>query len=188
VPPAAPGQAAQPGAPAVPGQAPTPGGGAPPGQGGMWGGAAGAAAGTAAAAGAPGGPTWTATGPTAEAKQKKSRVPVIVGIVVLALLLGVGVFFLVRSVFGGSDLEITIPEDNCVIEADGTMTVDGTVTSDSDVDTSLEVRFDDAESGEEVDRTTVDVKGDAGDEIPFSATGEAGDDVTRIDCVVVASG
>jgi hypothetical protein len=149
----------------------------------MWGGAAGAAAGGAAATGPAGGQPWTPTGPNAQAEQKKSRVPVIIAIVI-ALVAAVAAFFLVSNLLGGSDAETTI--DNCVLEADGTMTVDGTITSESDVDGSLEVRFDDAESGEEVDRTTVEVKGDAGEDIPFSATGEAGDDVSRIDCVVVA--
>jgi hypothetical protein len=105
--------------------------------------------------------------------------------VVIALVAAVAAFFLVSNLLGGSDAEPTI--ENCAIEADGTMRVDGTLTSDSDFDGSLEVRFDDADSGDEVDRTTVDVEGDAGEDIPFSATGEAGDDVDRIDCVVVAA-
>ena len=108
--------------------------------------------------------------------------PIIIA-VVIALLAAVAVFLFVSGVLGGDEGEVTLNDDDCEIAADGTLSASGTYKSDSDVDGSLDVRFDD-QDGNEVDSASVDIKGDADEEIPWTATGSAGDDVTKVTCTV----
>lgn len=96
------------------------------------------------------------------------------------------VLLLTQTVLGGADLTAQI--DTCEISADGLLSAEGTVRSDEDVDTTIEVRFDDADTGERVDSEVVEVAGDKGTDIDWSATGSAGDEVRRVDCVVVEGG
>lgn len=107
-------------------------------------------------------------------------VAIVVGALIL-LLVAVGGFFAFRAVTdSAAPFEGTV--DECHIASDGTLTASGTITSDEAVDTTLEVRFEDVTDNAEVDRSTVDVSGSAGEQIPWSVTGHAPDDVTRVTC------
>ena len=138
----------------------------------MWG-----APGAAAVGGAAGAKAWTTDG--GDDKKKRSPLPIIIAIVI-AVIAAVAVFFFVSSALGGDDAEITIT--GCDIAADGTLTATGTLESASEVDGSLDVRFDNAEDGSEVDSTSTDVSGAADESIEWSASGAAGDDVARVTC------
>ncbi len=107
--------------------------------------------------------------------------PIVIA-VIIAVLAAVGAFFGVSALLGGSDTEGTI--DECSIASDGKLTASGTVKSSSEVDTKVSVRFDDANTGTEVDRTDVDVTGAADESIPWTAEGQAGDEVTKVTCVL----
>ena len=104
--------------------------------------------------------------------------------VLIALLVAVGTFFGVRALAGGSAFEGSVQQ--CHIATDGTLTASGTVTANEAMDTTLEVRFDDANGGGLVDSTEVLVEAEAGEEVSWSATGTAGDDVTRVTCTLAS--
>ncbi|MGI9576699.1 MAG: hypothetical protein ACR2OH_00700, partial [Microthrixaceae bacterium] len=138
------------------------------------------------APGTAGAQPWTATDGQGQPEKKRSPVPIIIA-VVIALLAAVAVFLFVSGTLGGGDGDVTIADGSCDIAADGTLSVSGTYTSGSEVDTSLDVRFDD-QDGNEADKTSVDVKGDADEDIAWSASGQASDDVTKVSCTVSQGG
>ena len=107
---------------------------------------------------------------------------VVIGVVIVVLVV-IGGFFGFRAMDGSAgSLDGTV--DQCHIAADGTLTASGTVTSDKELDTTLEVSFDNAANDAQVDRTTVDVSGSAGEQVQWIATGQAPDDVTRVTCTM----
>ena len=89
-------------------------------------------------------------------------------------------FVLVTSLFGGNNPEGTV--DTCTITADGTLVAGGTVNNASEGD--LTVRFDDADSGVEVDRVDVQLDTDTDASQDWSVEGSAGDQVQRVTCVL----
>lgn len=102
--------------------------------------------------------------------------------VVIALLVAAGAAVAVWALTRGGGTEATV--DECVIEPDGALAAAGTIRSDGDVDATVEVRFEDRDTGTEVDRDTIEVRGSAGTTIEWSAAGQAGEDVDRVTCVL----
>ncbi|MCZ7630612.1 MAG: hypothetical protein M5U19_16950 [Microthrixaceae bacterium] len=101
----------------------------------------------------------------------------------IVVLVAIGAFFGFRALTG-SAAPVDGTVEQCHIATDGTLSASGTVTSDEALDTALEVRFEDVADGEVVDRSTVDVSGSAGEQIQWSATGQAPDDVVRVTCTI----
>lgn len=103
--------------------------------------------------------------------------------VLIVILAAVGSVFGFRALRGSSGaFDGTV--DVCHIASDGALSASGTVTSDEALDETLEVRFEDTASGEVVDRTTVDVSGSAGEQVPWSANGQAPEETDRVTCTV----
>ncbi|MFV0315651.1 MAG: hypothetical protein ACK5O2_01655 [Microthrixaceae bacterium] len=103
-------------------------------------------------------------------------------VLLIALLVAIGAFVAVRAFMGGAAITGTV--DECRIDADGTLTASGTVRSDEALDRALSIRFEDAQTGAEVDRATVDVAGGPEETIPWTVRGQAGDSVNRVDCIL----
>ncbi len=102
---------------------------------------------------------------------------------IVAVVAAIAAFFGIRAlVGGGADVQGTV--DECSIAADGALTASGTVESGDALNTTVEVRFEDLATGTEVDRDTVEVRGDAGESVAWSASGQAGDGVERVTCVL----
>ena len=132
-------------------------------------------------AGAPGAPA-PGTPP-----ERKRRTGLVIGLVVLVLVVAVAagvVAYLVASGGSGSDLTATV--DRCVIDADGTLTASGRLTNDGGdaQQVRMTVVFDDSKGGARVDRSFVTVRVGPGRSAPWRATGNAGESVQRVTCVV----
>jgi hypothetical protein len=109
-------------------------------------------------------------------------VAVVIGLLIV-LLVAVGGVFGFRTLNGSAGtFEGTV--DQCHIAADGTLTASGTITSEEAMDTTLEVRFDNAADSTQVDRTTVEVAGSAGEQVQWNAAGHAPEDVDRVTCTM----
>jgi hypothetical protein len=109
-------------------------------------------------------------------------VAIVIGVLIV-LLVAIGGFFGLQTLNGSAGtFEGTV--DQCHIASDGTLTASGTVTSDEALDTTLEIRFDDAADGAQVDLTTVSVAGSAGEQVQWSGTGQAPEDVNRVTCTM----
>lgn len=120
-----------------------------------------------------------------KSKRSGPATAIVIGILIVALV-AIGGLFGLRAL-SGSEGPIEGTVDQCHIAVDGTLTASGTVTSDEALDTTLEVRFDDAANGAQVDRTTVDAAGSAGEQVQWSATGQAPEDVKRVTCTMRAA-
>lgn len=107
---------------------------------------------------------------------------IVLGVLIVVLVAIGGVFGLRTLNASAGTFEGTV--DQCHIASDGTLTASGTVTSDEAIDTTLEVRFDDAANGSQVDLTTVSVSGSAGEQVQWSGTGQAPSDVNRVTCTM----
>jgi len=130
----------------------------------------------------PGG--WYAPEPAAaEPAPKSSRAGSWITAVVIALVAAVGAFFAVQALLGG-DGEVTGAVDECNISADGSLTASGWVQSEDALDGTVEITFEDADGGGEVDRDTVEVSAAAGERAQWTASGSAGADVQGVTCLV----
>ena len=111
--------------------------------------------------------------------RKKSRVGLVVGlVVVLVLLIGAGLAA-VLLVGGGATAELTV--DSCEIAADGSLIATGSVTNGNGDSVGVDVSFLEVSSGDEVqaDTVTVLLLDGSGN---WSSTGSAGDSVTQVTC------
>jgi hypothetical protein len=129
-------------------------------------------------------PTEPAAAQPATPQRRKG---LIIGLVVVGLLVVGGAIAAALTVFGGSDLELTI--DTCEIAADGTLTAAGVVKGPNGTGVQIDVVFVDTATDEEVDTADASVDlsfGSAGN--PWEATGSAGDDVQQVTCNVAAMG
>lgn len=121
--------------------------------------------------------------PTDQPTKRSGRTAAIVIGVLIVVLFAVGAVFGFRALRGSSSpFDGTV--DRCHIASDGALTASGTVTSDEELDETLEVRFEDTATGDEVDRTTVDVRGSGGEQVPWSANGQAPEEVNRVTCTL----
>lgn len=122
--------------------------------------------------------------PAQSAKPARSgRAAAIVLAVLIVALVAIGGFFGFRAL-DGSAAAVEGTVDRCHIASDGTLSASGTVTSGEETDMTLEIRFEDVTNSTEVDRATVDVSGPTGQPIPWSASGQAPDDVVRVTCLM----
>ena len=102
-------------------------------------------------------------------------------IVVVLVIGGVAAFAL--GVFDSASSVTDAAVDECAIEADGTMVAAGWVTADERV--TLEVRFEDADSGKELDRVSVTPRGPVTRRQVWTAEGSTDDDaVQKVTCVL----
>jgi hypothetical protein len=132
----------------------------------------------------PGGWGPTAAVPPAPPKEKKGRGPLlwIVGVIVVVLVIG-GVAAFALGVFDSASSVTDAAVEECAIAADGTMVAAGWVEADERV--TLEVRFEDADSGKELDRVTVTPRGPVSRRQVWTAKGSTDDDaVQKVTCVL----
>ena len=157
--------------------------GAPPPQGGAWG-APPQAPGSWGAQQVPGAPGMAPSYAQAPAPKKKRGLGLVVIIIVVCVIVVGGIVgaILLLTDLGGSSIE-NAEIDRCVIEADGTMAAAGRVEAEDSV--TLEVVFEDADSGKELDKTTVTtVRGPRGRQ-GWIAEGKTDDEaVKKITCVL----
>ncbi|MEZ5350129.1 MAG: hypothetical protein R2714_13165 [Microthrixaceae bacterium] len=119
--------------------------------------------------------------PPSNTKGGGAGIKVVIG-VLIALLVAAGSFLGVSALINSGSVSGTV--DECRIDPDGTLTASGTVSSDDEIDQTLSIRFDDADTGVEVDRAAVDVAGGPGDDVLWTARGQAGENVNRVTCVL----
>ena len=127
-----------------------------------------------------------AAAPDAEPKKKRSKAGLIIGILVVLVLLVGGAIAAVTLLGGDSGSDLVATVDRCVIDADGTLTAAGGLKNGGgdQAKARMTVEFNDTSGGDRVDRSFVDVtvKGDGSEK--WEATGNAGDDVQKVTCVV----
>jgi hypothetical protein len=137
----------------------------------------------------PAGPGAWGPAPAPEAAQpeKKGKGAAIwIVAAILALLVIGGVVAFALGLFDSSSVT-DAAVDECVIEADGTMIAKGWVTADERV--TLAVRFQDADSGTELDRATVTPRGSVDERQSWTAQGSTDDDeVQKVTCVLEDAG
>lgn len=132
--------------------------------------------------GAPGMASNYTQAPVAEKKKRGLGFVVIIVVVCLLVVGGVAGAILLLADLGGSSIE-NAEIDRCVIEADGTMAAAGRVEAEEPV--SLEVVFEDADSGKELDRTTVTTARGPRGRQGWIAEGKTSDEsVKKISCVL----
>ncbi len=122
-----------------------------------------------------------AQAPVPEKKKRRGLVVVIIVVCVLVVGGAAGAILLLADLGGSSieNAEIT----RCVIEADGTLAAVGRVEADDPV--TLEVVFEDADSGKELDKTTVTTTRGPRGRQGWIAEGKTDDEaVKKITCVL----
>ncbi len=111
---------------------------------------------------------------------KKSLKPWALVLAILLLVVGAVVGFLLVAGVLGSSAEGEVSA--CVIDADGSINAAGWVSGAED--STLVVRFEDADTGVEVDRAEVSPLRSNQDRAPWTAEGQAGPEVDRVKCVL----
>jgi FlaG/FlaF family flagellin (archaellin) len=139
---------------------------------------------------APGPAGWGPAGapppPAAPAKKGRGAVVWVIGVILVVLVIA-GVVAFALGVFDSSSSVTDAAVEECTIGADGTMVAAGWVTAEERV--TLEVRFEDAESGKELDRVTVTPRGPVSRRQVWTAEGTTDDDaVQKVTCVLEDAG
>ena len=111
---------------------------------------------------------------------KKTLKPWAWVLAILLLLAGAVVGFLLVTGALGSSAEGEVSA--CVIDADGSISAAGWVSGAED--STLVVRFEDADTGVEVDRAEVSPLRSTEERAPWTAKGQAGAEVDRVKCVL----
>jgi hypothetical protein len=119
-------------------------------------------------------------------KKKKSKLWLIVGLVVLLGVLAIGAIGAVALLGSSSSGDLKATVGTCQIAADGSLTTSGLVKNSGGESqkVKLTVVFNNADGGKQIDRSFVNVTVPADGNQTWEATGNAGDDVKKVTCVV----
>jgi hypothetical protein len=119
-------------------------------------------------------------------KKKRSKLWLVLGLLVLLAVLAIGAIGAVALLGSSSSGDLTATVGTCQIAADGSLTTSGLVRNSGgdSQKVKLTVVFDNADGGKQVDRSFVDITVPANGKQSWQATGNAADDVKKVTCVV----